>query len=269
MSKIDNIIEFATSPLVIIRRAGATIFVILNIWLFSGVARILEGVMNLDFSETFAVTLSASLVLLSIAGTEKAYAASDGKMTEIEKTRIIIMWLTGIGLYLWSTGYAVYGAIDVIENKQGRYSYSTFDWFGLITPTVVNKVINYTSLTFTLGKVAFSIALDYIAGTLIDKEVAAVTNSFSPPNNNHHNKNKLTKASTDVLTRIEDLVKMSDDEVAILLGDKAAIYKEKSRLLGYNDSNFTGHPTELEKFKVLKEQLRTKLADVIKNATFP
>jgi hypothetical protein len=170
--KLKNAILWFSLPLFLIKSGAATILVILNIWLGMGLAGILQGTMDFDYNETFVVTLAGSLILLMIPGMQKGYAESQGKTNDIEKFKVRVAFAIGVGLYLFASLYALYGAYNVIEANAGKYTYMSFDWFGLIKPYEITKTLNYASLSFTLGKVMFAGGVDYIAGSLIEKDTA-------------------------------------------------------------------------------------------------
>lgn len=233
MKILDKIILIASTPLILIRYTAATILVGLNIWLFSGVASILEGTLNMPYNQTIVVTLTGSIILLMIAGVEKGYAESGGKMTEIESKRIRIMWILGLGFYAGALLYAVYGAFDVIENNKGIYYYYTFDWWGLATPKKIENVLTYTSLSFTVFKAFGAGGVDYIAGVLIDKEVSRYFND-------------------DVKTKTTD-----DKGLGGLLADYTQLYNNVKNLPEpVGETPIKQYTDKLSRLKQLKNQIK-------------
>ena len=254
-NKLKNFVMWFSTPLILIKYGSATIMVALNIWLFSGIANILQGTLSLSYNETFVVTLAGSLVLLMIAGVEKGYAESGGKMTEIEAKRVRIMWIVGLGLYGLASIYALYGSYEVITNNNGSYSYNSFDWFGIVVPVTITKTLTWTSVSFTFLKALFAGGIDYIAGTLIEKDVSKFFNDDKVSANQGINDKKdmeLKRKFDELYSTVEHLTINSENDYNTVNGKVGNLQSYPNQFI-----DNAMKVESLNKIKALKDKLKS------------
>ncbi len=126
---LERLSLIANTPLLVLKLAGGSILILLNIWLFSGVASILSATMGFSFLDTLSLTVTGTIVLVMIAGVEKGYTTSGNEFTKTEKFNIRIMWFVGLACYFIAILFSFIGVWQTIRDNGGLYSYYSFDWF--------------------------------------------------------------------------------------------------------------------------------------------
>lgn len=168
---LRNISIFANLPLLLLRFAGSSILLMLNIWLFSGIGEIIAGTMGITIWQTTSLTMTGAIVLIMIPGVEQKFTVSGGTLSPQNKFRRSLMW--GVGIFCYGTAilYSMIGAYKCLNYTNGIYIYITVDWFGLIASQKIECKLTAISYSFTLIKAIPAIAVDYIAGILVEEDL--------------------------------------------------------------------------------------------------
>lgn len=185
---LERLSLIANTPLLVLKLAGGSILILLNIWLFSGVASILSATMGFSFLDTLSLTVTGTIVLVMIAGIEKGYKTSGNEFTKTEKFNIRIMWFVGLACYFISILFSFIGVWQTIRGNGGLYTYYSFDWFGLVKSIKIEKTITWTSFIFILFKSMLAGFVDYIAGILIQDDIDRIMNPTVKQQENNGNK---------------------------------------------------------------------------------